>query len=505
MALFQSNFKYVLFSILNDWLQLADLGLTDSALCNKTLRENVLDLFLNYTVKVSSSSQINSVCFKWIVRKNVFPTHLLITEEDFVLLFDKLSLNSNRGQLIHLQQLHILGKRELEYWELPAADDECISVQLTDSDLEMFFEIVPDIKVLKLENLLKITDRVLESIAIHCDQLDTLEIISCKSMSGDGVMSISSKCKQLKHLTVLQPRNTSDWRVFVNEASGDELIRNLSALETFHTGGVRMNDAAIKNICATFKSLTSYSCPLHTFGATMELRQQSVMRMVSSFPRLTYIDISSMSTRHKWDVDTAPRVLRLLCDTCKDLRGINISSIEGLTTECIEMISKTYPSLLKLNIAYNERAVTAELIEKICARNTDLREFNVSACDLQLSSITHIAERLKKLEVLVAKQLDAKCYNFDYSYAVMRALPCLTRLHLEYQTRRNLEGLKGVALMFASRHGPCYDFMFTEHKTLDVLRDTKCGHGLGFNITLINGVIKGVVMSQRVISTTTVC
>jgi hypothetical protein len=297
--------------------------------------------------------------------------------------------------------------------------------KLTDASIAALSRHCLDLKELTLSNLPLITNASLLSVAEHSSQLTLLEVRRCPDVTDVGLSAVTSKCLDLRHLTVdttqtkQQKWNPVQYRVFKDIS----LISKLLNLSSLRLVGVGVSAAMLDLITTTCKALrvfmltglalqaTDYmciplNCPLLTELSLVGcfLSDLLVATIVESCVNLTLLDISGLP--NTWGPGPTAASIIGIGKHGKRLQSLFASSMRSVrwNEKLIEDLLNGCPELRCLDLSHctqfysNIDCFYRGDLSKVIKSDTSLRELYVEGCRRSVGK--EVIKKLKEIKGL---------------------------------------------------------------------------------------------------------
>ncbi|CAB4383803.1 unnamed protein product [Rhizophagus irregularis] len=117
-------------------------------------------------------------------------------------------------------------------------------------------------------------------------------------------------------------------------------------------------------------------------------------------------------------------LVKIITISCPSLRCIRLSSCDGVTDDSLELIAKTYPHLLSLDLGGDSCSISDAGIKSLTQSCTELKAIDLDNCEyITDKSIEYIANSCPNL-----KKLGLICCNTITENAIVALLRCCTQI-----------------------------------------------------------------------------
>ena len=261
-----------------------------------------------------------------------------------------------------------------------------------------------NVRQIKLDGCVRMTDDVLKTIALRCPELRSFEIASCEEITPKGIIDILVHCPNLLYLNASRCDNLSNFSKDMSETALSIIFSELRYLD-----------------------LSSCSC----------LTDEDLQYFLTRTPSLEYLYLRQCDCISNVGIET-------IATLCPNLKEISLNDCVNVTDQgVVKLLNRCrmlrYVSLAKCPITN----VSLEQIANITAEDNLLRHLNLNECeyitDTSIMKLSASCPRLRSLDIGKCIRLtDASLYGL--SRCVM-----LRRLNLKSCNKVTDAGIRKLA------------------------------------------------------------
>lgn len=423
----------LLISLLDEWLDIRDVGRLDSALCSNEPRKEFLRCLSSkgFVVKVASQYGDKSNVLRWVSLRDARVNELQCCGNFYLEDYNKLSHNLRA----HLSTIFVHPQCVLNGSGLhslvscfPSLGVLKISQslnQLVGTDLLTILPLLSNLKTLHLSQITQITNDCVYNIANCCPALENIQLVNCREIHPTCTFGLLSRLPMLKSIRVESCYGKSE------DDFGENVSPLFSRLETLELVYCwYMSEVALSRLLTFCPNLTSL-----TVRGTV-LSSRTVELIASKFPRLQslYLGAShSLSDDH----------LRILVGKfSSNLLVLDASYCSKVSDSGLKVITDVIQQLQSLNLQHCHLVSDAGVLT-IAHKLSHLRNLNLRQCfGITSDAVVALFQKCRLLEELYLS--DCRLINDCTFQRLASAVNTSSDLNTFHLRTLDLEGCTGM-------------------------------------------------------------
>ena len=368
---------------LSEYLTINDVVNLDNACLNHEYRPVLLSKIEGMVLTGEGFTMSKEISL-WVGKRKIYLKSLIIDWRkgcDFLMEFDNFDKRYNNlewfnfigykiNMIIAPQMIEVVLRRSVKLRHLLI--DDC---KFERDHISSFAYLCPQIEHFQSSNCAFLTDETITSIATNCSKLRILIVEADVKLKDSGIISISTHCKGLEQLSVVD-----------SEITDESII-------------------SIATNCTGLLHLVVSRCKLLTDASIISIATQcsGLERLSVDWTNLTDKSIISIAT-HCWDLvclDVSccflltDKSIKSISSQCTSLKEINLACCK-ITDASILSIATNCPGLISLDVTGCKQLTDATCIS-ISTNCTNLELFNLRHTKISMEGLCSIDVHCKKL------------------------------------------------------------------------------------------------------------